>query len=534
MPKKIVYYDLNNEFHEYVLKKNYITIGRKEDNDIVLRDLFVSRYHCNILFDNNLHSIMDKGSKFGTLLNNEKIEKAVLKKGDEIKIGNITFYFIDADEKFQKKKRTKRQKGMALDSTDELDLIISSISDSEEDVNTERLNEVLNNIKMKQIVYQRKLKNYQVMYRVGTMINSIFDFNILLKMVLDLAIEVIEGDRGYIMLRDSNTGKDTISVNKNIDNPQKFLSRSIIKKIEKEENPIIINQSDLTSKDYGESALISNISSAIMSPLLNKDMEFMGMIYVDRKLKFTSFNENDIDLLKIFSSYVSISIENSQLFDKVREEEKIKINLNRYLSPAIADMIAKSVDIKLGGKEMDISIMFIDIRNFTPMSEKLKPKEVVSLLNNFFEFTAQYIFKYNGTLDKFIGDCVMTIYGAPINDKLHADNAVQTALDIKKNFLKQFKKMAKKEYNVELDIGIGINSGPAIVGNIGTSQRMDFTAISDTVNTAERLESNSKNASIYISESTKNKLKGKYKIISKGEMKLKGKENLFKVFEVVK
>ena len=533
MEMKLVYYDLNSELQEFRIEKNYITVGRKEDNDIVLKDIFVSRYHCNLIEDQNTFYILDKGSKYGTLLNGEQIEKAPLKPGDQIKIGNIIVHFLAAEESLKKWAESGNDRlGFNLD--DDLEFILSSLSEGEDDLNSEMLKELLNKIKVKQIEYGKKLRNYQIMYRVGTMINSIFDFDILIKMILDLALEVTEGDRGYIIIRDTETKEDKILFHKNIDNPSAFLSKTMIAKLVKDKIPFIINESDLTSSGYGESARASNISSAMLSPLLNKNMDFVGAIYIDRNKRFTSFSDSDLDLMKIFSSYVSISIENSQLFAKVRKEEHIKNNLKRYLSSSIVDTVSLEADLKLGGHEEDISIMFIDIRNFTPLSEKLSPDEVVSLLNGFFNFTAEYIFKYKGTLDKFIGDCVMTIYGAPIKDEDHADNAVKTALEIRDYFLKDFRKQIKKDFKLDIDIGIGINSGPAIVGNIGTDDRMDYTAISDTVNTAERIESKSRDGAVYISRATRSRLKCKYKIISKGEMTLKGKAEPQEVFEVIK
>ncbi len=522
---------MEGNLNECKIDKDLITLGRKEDNDIILKDMFASRYHCQIFKDVGKYFIMDKGSKYGTQVNGAKIDKVELKNGDEIKIGNTVFHFMDDTEKLDKR-RIKAVTEMEFDTLGQLELMISSYDDSK-DANIDQLKDLLNKIKFKQLDYQKKLKNYEIMYRVGMMINSIFDFSLLIKMILNLAVEVIEGERGYIMLKNYENKEYKIIFHKNIRNPEQFMSRSMIKKIEDSREPVIINRADLTDKEFTQSALVSNISSAILSPLLNKSMEFIGAIYIDREMKVLPFTENEKDLIKIFSSYVGISIDNSQMFQKIQVEEKIKNNLKRYLSSSVADAVSKMPELTLGGSEKIISIMFIDIRNFTPLSEKLSPTEVVGLLNRFFSFASEYIFKYKGTLDKFIGDCIMTIFGAPIDDEEHADNAVRTAIEIRDHFLKKFKKEVMKEVGVELDIGIGINSGPAVVGNIGTDQRMDFTAISDAVNTAERLESQSRNASVYISEATKNRLKDKYKIIEKDPMKLKGKAEPVKVFEVI-
>ena len=270
----------------------------------------------------------------------------------------------------------------------------------------------------------------------------------------------------------------------------------------------------------------------IINPLLSKNQELLGGIYIGKNELTDAFDEETIEFLEIFSSYVGISIDNSLLFEKIKKEEDIKNNLKRYLSDQVVETISGDTTLQLGGKEEDVSIMFIDIRSFTPLSSNLEAKEIVEILNSFFTFVSEFIFKHNGTLDKFIGDCVMVIFGAPIIFDNHADEAVQCGLEIKKNYLKEFKKTIKKKFNIDMDIGIGINSGSAIVGNIGTEKRMDFTAISDTVNVAERIESVSKHAQVLISPWTKKKLKNKYKIEQIGEKQLKGKAKPIMVYEV--
>lgn len=518
--KKIVYNDLQQNLIEFPVKSDVISIGRKPDNDIVLTDIFVSRNHCEIYYDNDDYYILDKKSKFGVIVNGKKVDKAKLTSGDEIKLGNTILYFLDEKDSLSKKKRNDKM--ASFDPLNELEIMVSSYD--EEDDRFSDIREILGKIKVKEIEIGRRLKNYELMYKVGTMINSIFNMDVLLKIIMSLALDVVNGDFGFIFIIDQDGSYKYVT--KNINSPDELVLKDHIKRLEKEKKTFILKDGDIKKLN------LKNVNSLIVNPLLSKNQDLLGAIYIGKNELSNAFNSETIEFLEIFSSYVGISIDNSLLFQKIKKEEDIKNNLKRYLSDQVVETISEETTLQLGGKEEDISVMFIDIRSFTPLSSNLEAQQVVEILNSFFTFVSEYIFKYNGTLDKFIGDCVMVIFGAPIQSSKHADEAVQCALDIKKAYLKEFKKSIKKRFKIDMDIGIGINSGIAIVGNIGTPKRMDFTAISDTVNVAERIESVSKNSQVLISPWTKEKLKGKYKIEEVGEKQLKGKAKPIMVYEV--
>ncbi|MBR4343959.1 MAG: adenylate/guanylate cyclase domain-containing protein [Lachnospiraceae bacterium] len=215
--------------------------------------------------------------------------------------------------------------------------------------------------------------------------------------------------------------------------------------------------------------------------------------------------------------------------------ERVKINkaFRMYVAPEIVDDVAGSgtYELQLGGRNKDIAVLFVDIRGFTTMSENLEPKEVVDILNEYFGVITDAIFKNKGTLDKFIGDAAMAVFNSPFDLDDYVYRAVMTACDIAKASEALGDKLMER-FGKKVSYGIGVNCGDAIIGNIGSNFRMDYTAIGDTVNTASRLESNAKAGEILISEEVKKRLGDRIETEDVGEIPLKGKHNKIFVYRV--
>ena len=186
---------------------------------------------------------------------------------------------------------------------------------------------------------------------------------------------------------------------------------------------------------------------------------------------------------------------------------------------------------ELGGQRREIAVLFVDIRGFTTMSESLQPEEVVGILNEYLSMVAECIFKHHGLLDKFIGDAAMAIFNAPTDQDDYAFEAVATAYDIVQRS-EELSKALMDKFGKTISYGIGVNIGHAVVGNIGSNFRMDYTAIGDTVNTAARLESNAKAGEVLISSDLKERLGDRIIIEDAGMMKFKGKSKEMNVYRL--
>ncbi len=230
-------------------------------------------------------------------------------------------------------------------------------------------------------------------------------------------------------------------------------------------------------------------------------------------------------------SYV-YSLAMNYIQEKARKK-KVLNAFKKYVAPEIIDEISKSGDfqIKLGGENRDIAVLFVDIRGFTTMSEVLEPEQVVEILNEYLSLTTKSIFDNSGTLDKFVGDATMAVFNSPFDLPDYEFKAVCAAMDIV-NGGKALEKTLMEKYGRTVGFGVGVNVGPAVVGNIGCEFRMDFTAIGDTVNTAARLEANAKKGQVLISDVLYERVKDRVEVKDIGEIPLKGKSKGVFVYEV--
>ena len=237
--------------------------------------------------------------------------------------------------------------------------------------------------------------------------------------------------------------------------------------------------------------------------------------------------------LVVFISFV-YSVGMNYLLES-RKKKKVLNAFRKYVAPQIVEEIAKKGDfeIKVGGENRDIAVLFVDIRGFTTMSEALEPEQVVEILNEYLTLTTKSIFDNSGTLDKFVGDATMAVFNSPFYLEDYEYKAVCAAMDIVKGG-EAIEEKFQKKFGRSVGFGVGVNCGPAVIGNVGCDFRMDFTAIGDTVNTAARLEANAKKGQVLISDVLYERLKDRLEVAEVGEIPLKGKTKGVFVYEVKK
>ena len=243
------------------------------------------------------------------------------------------------------------------------------------------------------------------------------------------------------------------------------------------------------------------------------------------------YAEGVYPLISLAGSYVTALVYNFVV--EQRNRQRITRIFGRYVAPQVVDQILTvgEENLKLGGTRRHITILFIDIRGFTPLSEKLPPEGVVAVLNEYFEIVTRCIFENKGTIDKFIGDAAMVLFNAPLDLEDHSLWAVKAARAITREGAALQKKVLEMS-GVTLHFGIGINTGDAVVGNIGAENRMDYTAIGDAVNLAARLESNAKPGQVLVSESVYEEVAGRIPLEPMGEISVKGKSKPVKIYQL--
>jgi adenylate cyclase len=236
--------------------------------------------------------------------------------------------------------------------------------------------------------------------------------------------------------------------------------------------------------------------------------------------------------LKTRDEFQGLSKEIDHMTAGLRERERLKLNFARYVSQQVMEKILKTEDIdKLAGERRKITVLFSDIRQFTKLAESLPPEQVVSLLNAYFEAMLKVIFRHQGILDKFLGDGMMVEFGTPADDPMQEKHAVMTALEMQQE-LKKLTAKWRAEGKPTIEIGIGVHTGLAVVGNIGTEERIEYTAVGDTINIAARLEQTTKllKKPILISETTYMAIKDEFQCESMGPMILSGRTTAIGIY----
>jgi adenylate cyclase len=257
-----------------------------------------------------------------------------------------------------------------------------------------------------------------------------------------------------------------------------------------------------------------------------------GVLYVDNMEKAEAFSQEEMNVFAVIATQAAAAIDNAMSHQKIAHQAVQQKALERFLAPEVVAMVARDPHgIRLGGANQKVTVMFADIRGFTSLAEKMAPEQVVEILNEYFTRVTEIIFDHSGTLDKYLGDGVMAIFGAPFTKGNDALNAVKAATTIQR-MVKQLNRDAADRRWPELHVGIGVNTGVVTAGNIGSPRRLDYTVVGDAVNVAARLMASAEKDQILISDTTKAELPSGSAVTALPPLKVKGKAEPLKVYSL--
>jgi adenylate cyclase len=550
----------NGRTHDFPIVKKKNTIGRSKDNDIVLTDPRVSHYHAVITEQEKSFVLTDLGSHNGTTINEKLVHRLRLKHDDEIRIGNSKLTFLTKEKKSsspldalnvtKEGEYEEWQQQTVTISPEECrqqDSQTLLISPEPKKDHKKRITAALSKVKKRKtkigsglLPSERANKVLFVLYEISRQLNSIHDFNELLKKIMEHIFMVIDADYGFLILTDDEKNKQLMpAVIKYKDDKTKRrgeirASRTIINKVIQDKVALLTSNAMADSRlAQAESVIDQKIRSAMCVPLWKRE-KIIGVIQLDSTRADNQFTEEDLELLKTIGCQMAMILEQASLNEKIREEERMRSRLEMFHSPQVIDMILKSgreeKDNIMETKDLKATILFADIIGFTGLTEKMPPRQINMLLNQFFSRMTDIIFEYDGTLDKYIGDSLMAIFGAPIEKKDDAQRAVSAALRMRQELAVMNDNAEKKE---KFKIRMGINTGNVVAGNVGSPKRMEYTVIGNPVNVASKLESLAQPNQIIIGEETYKHVKGKFKIRKIGPQKVKGSSKDIMAYEVL-
>jgi len=299
--------------------------------------------------------------------------------------------------------------------------------------------------------------------------------------------------------------------------------------------PVILNRDSQDQSIFASLLQRQEISAAVSFPITIRG-KIMGVLNISQSREEVRFSEADIELLAVVSSQAAMALANVRFRRVLQEKTRVRTLFEQYVAPEVAELLITSGSDLVGlGEIKNVTVFFADIRESTTLVQHLDLKELRSFLNEFFQIFTEIIFENRGTVDKFMGDAVLAIFGAPIELENQNLTAVQTAVDIREQFEKlRMKWVARREDFSIIDIAIGVTCGDVFLGNVGSSHRFDYTVIGTPVNVAQRIAAASPPGHIHITREVKEHVEPYFEIVEVGSMRLRGVEKLVPVYSAGK
>jgi adenylate cyclase len=516
--------------------KSDLSVGRTEGNDIVLNHPSVSRKHAKFEARDEKWWIVDLKSTNGVKVNGNLVTEAQVGAADKISIGSVQLELkalpsvnFSSESMFDNPSGTVIRRISDFNSEFGLDVAAAAVAPRPPSEPGTR--------KAEPAASREKI--FQVLVQVAKVLLETEELNDVLNTVMDIIFRYLPVERGLIILfdEDGNPVPKLTKFREGADAQDIPISRTILNMVAQQQIALMTSNALEDARLLGgKSIAIHGIRSAMCVPLWNRG-RVIGAVQVDSPIHIGSYSEEDLDMLTALSNFAAVAIERAQMAEKIEEERRIRARMERYHSPAVVDEIVKGSirgattderEIRLA----EVSILFADISGFTTVSETQKPEEVAEFLSHFFSCAVESIFAYGGTLDKFIGDAVMAFFGAPLPQEDHADRAVLAGLMLQR-LVGEWNDEREKLNLPIVKVRVGINSGPAVVGNVGTEKRVDYTVLGSSVNIASRLESGvAKPGQLVISQNTLDRVMGSFETEALGEFALKGLQQKMPVYAV--
>src|SRR5258705_2819087 len=522
------------------------TIGRAPDNAVVLDGYRASRYHAHIKFaDNGSLTIVDGNVINGQLrrsankvfINGEPEYEHQLKNGDRVTIGASTLRFVQAAEE---RTTDVRYDDKPLGHTQLLisaNEVMNTVLRSKDEVMAPSRDKVLEAL-------QRKANILSALYEMSKTLGSVFDLNAIFAKATDIIFRSTPADRVVALLADVGADGNLEDVNltpiavrardNNLEAHARKLSigRTITRKVMKDRVALLSQDAASDEQFAGVDSIVSQgVRSTICAPLVS-ETRVHGALYADRLDPFAAFKPDDLELISAVAAQTAIAVENARAHERLAREEVARANYSRFLPEyVVKQMLENPESFKLGGVSQTITILFADIRGFTRISEHAPPEKIVSLLNRYFSAMTDIIFAHGGTLDKYLGDGLMALFGAPTATPEDASNALNAAVAMQRRVL-GINQELRDEGLPELGVGMGLHTGEVTVGYIGSERRSEYTAIGDAVNTSSRLESNARGGEILISDATAKAAHSRYRVQPREPITVKNREQPVVLWEV--
>ncbi|HEV8268441.1 MAG TPA: adenylate/guanylate cyclase domain-containing protein [Thermoanaerobaculia bacterium] len=480
-------YEAEGRPHRFRLVGHEVSLGRSSENEVVLNDFSVSRKHAVLRFEEERWVLYDQNSTNGVKVNGRFVTTAPVAMGDVLTIGTFTLNV---------KEEAPTPAKAGAKSHESTSTFVRSIADFNRDFNLDLVAPA--EVEPNMSISGRRMaspgargKIFEILVQVAKTLIVAREVNEILGKVVDLLFDFLPVERAAVVLLDDNERPvPTLARQRGRDGVEVALpfSHTIVDTVVKQRVAVLTSDALADGRfEAGQSIRIQQIRSAMCVPLWNRD-RIIGALHVDTPLKVGTFTADDLDLLTALGNFAAVALERARLQKRIEKEERIRERLSRYHSPGVVEEIASETTEGVEKvRTRHVTIFFADIVGFTTAAETMDPEFLSRFLGTVFTFAADAIFAQGGTLDKFIGDAVMAFFGAPIPQPDHPRRAIAAAARLVEQVMAwNAERTTRKEPPVA--VRIGMNTGNAVVGDIGSDKRVDYTVLGNTVNIAARLE----------------------------------------------
>jgi adenylate cyclase len=494
---------------EYPLKDGETLIGRGPHCDIVLSDDSISRNHARIVIRGDSFVVIDLGSSNGTYCNGEPVTQRPIVGDEKLLFGNVEATVSRTGDTEERR-------------PDHPTLLIG-------EQRVRRVDELPGATEQSAALDAPRL--IRLLGETGRVLVATLPLEDILNRVIDLLVAHVPTERASLLLADPVTGELVPRIVRHRGRPgtPQVISRTLIDLVLKQRIAVLTSDVRIDPRfDASQSIFRSDVRSLLCGPLY-AGAEIIGVLYADNPVT-RQLSESDLEVFTALANYAAVAISQARLAEQLREESRRRERLARYHSPAVVDRVLarEGEDGELRAQERDLTVVFVDIVGFTTLAEHLTPTQVSSVLNAFFSRLTEVIFEQEGTVDKFIGDAILAVFGAPLDQPDHAIRAVRAAQGMRK---------AVAVLNAEgmippLRVRYAIHSGVAIAGDVGSSKRREYTVIGDVVNTAARLEKFVEPDQIVISQATYDRLTMPFEARLIGVVPIRGRSGQVQILSI--
>jgi adenylate cyclase len=392
-------------------------------------------------------------------------------------------------------------------------------------------------------ILRRKAKMLELVYEMSKTLGTVFELKAIFEKATDLIFRGTPADRVVALLTDdttngnSNQGLRQIALRTRDESVSRFsekltVSRTITQKVMRDRVALLSQDARTDIQLQGAESIVSQgVRSTICAPLITES-GVHGVIYADRLDPFAAFTEDHLELITAVAAQAAVIVETVRAHERLAREEVARANYGRFLPEYVVKQLLENPDsFRLGGINQTITVLFADIRGFTSLSERENPERVVRLLNRYFTAMTEIIFEHGGTLDKYIGDGLMALFGAPTATPNDAINAAKAAVVMQRKINSLNGELVAEGLS-PVTVGIGLHTGEAVVGYIGSEKRSEYTAIGDTVNLAARLEANARGGQILLSDATARAIGNAFPLVTREPLTVRNRVQPVSLFEL--